>query len=331
MACNASHNRLIDQSLQLHRMEIPIKQAIASSKKILLSGLGGGYDIYSAIPLYFTLRGLGKEVVLTNYSFSYLPASGGERIGDSGWLVTKASEELGYFPEKYLIEWLNHLDHTPKLIGFEKTGVVPLRNSLETICEQEEIDTLILVDGGTDSLMKGDEAGLGTPVEDITGIAAASKLSIKQQFMVCVGFGIDHFHGVCHSQYLENVAELIRNDGFYGVSTFTKSDELGVLFLDLVEYANERGKAHPSIVANSIASAVAGQFGNHHATHRTLGSKLYINPLMAVHWFFDLQKVAQHVLYLHALEGTQTEEQALKVIVEYRKTIQPKAWEDIPL
>ncbi len=42
------------------------------------------------------------------------------------------------------------------------------------------IDCVILVDGGTDSLMRGDEKQLGTPTEDMTSIAAVSMLdSVK--------------------------------------------------------------------------------------------------------------------------------------------------------
>ncbi len=34
----------------------------------------------------------------------------------------------------------------------------------------------MLVDGGTDILMRGDENGLGTPVEDLTSVAAVTAL-----------------------------------------------------------------------------------------------------------------------------------------------------------
>lgn len=41
-------------------------------------------------------------------------------------------------------------------------------NSLEvyeTIAQELGLDAIVLVDGGTDSLMTGDEKGLGTPME----------------------------------------------------------------------------------------------------------------------------------------------------------------------
>lgn len=41
-----------------------------------------------------------------------------------------------------------------------------------------EIDCVILVDGGTDSLMRGDEVELGTPTEDMSSIAAIHQLKV---------------------------------------------------------------------------------------------------------------------------------------------------------
>lgn len=211
-------------------MEIPIKEKLSESNRILLCGAGGGYDIYSGIPLYFTLRQLGKEVILANYSFSFLKACRGNRIGKLGWLIDEDCQEIGYFPEKYLYEWMLKQGESPTLIGFEKSGVEPLQETMSEIIDQFNIDTLILVDGGTDSLMKGDETGLGTPVEDMTSIAAGVQQNLMTKLLVCVGFGIDHFHEVCHSQFLENVANMIRQSAFLGVNTFTQADTEGKLF-----------------------------------------------------------------------------------------------------
>jgi len=227
--------------------------------------MGGGYDIYSGIPLYFTLKKMGKEVVLANLSFTFLAACGGEKFGSNAWIINKQCNELDYFPERVLYKWLLGKNESPIIFAFSKTGVLPLKETYKEIIEQYKIDTLILVDGGTDSLMRGNEAGLGTPAEDMTSLVAGYDLSLDTKILLTVGFGIDHFHGVCHSQFLENVADLVKEDVFYGVNTITKTTEIGQLFLDLGEYANERARGYPSIVVNSVASAVEGKFGNYHA------------------------------------------------------------------
>ncbi|MGC4121762.1 MAG: DUF1152 domain-containing protein [Myxococcales bacterium] len=77
---------------------------------------------------------------------------------------------------------------------------------------------MVLVDGGTDILMRGDEAGLGTPVEDITSLSAVHGLGLGESIVACLGFGVDAFHGVCHAHFLENVAALSKEKGYLGVA-----------------------------------------------------------------------------------------------------------------
>ena len=52
-------------------IESPFWAKMRNSKRILLSGAGGGFDIYQGIPLYFTLKAMGKEVFLANYTFCH--------------------------------------------------------------------------------------------------------------------------------------------------------------------------------------------------------------------------------------------------------------------
>ncbi len=49
--------------------------------------------------------------------------------------------------------------------------------------------------------MRGDEPGLGTPEEDIASIAAVHQLALDAKLLVCLGFGVDTFHGVCHAHF----------------------------------------------------------------------------------------------------------------------------------
>jgi hypothetical protein len=51
-------------------------------------------------------------------------------------------------------------------------GVRPLRAAYAKLAEHLDLDAVVLVDGGTDILMRGDEAGLGTPADDMTSLAA---------------------------------------------------------------------------------------------------------------------------------------------------------------
>src|SRR5262249_9141827 len=148
--------------------------------------------------------------------------------------------------------------------------------------------------------------GLGTPQEDIASIAAVDDLDVPRKMLICLGFGVDTFHGVCHAQFLEGVATLACLGGYLG--TFSLLWEMpevqGYCAASLSVF--RKIAHHVSIVTSSILSALEGRYGDQHATSRTAGSKLWINPLMGLYWCFALDRVAQRVLYLEALKQTET-------------------------
>lgn len=161
-----------------------------------------------------------------------------------------------------------------------------------------QIDTLILVDGGTDILMCGDECGLGTPVEDISSLLAGEGVpGVERKYVTCVGFGIDSYHGVCHSLALENMAAVVQDGGYLGAWSLTHGTEEARLYGEAVRHATDRFPAMPSIVNHSVVGAVEGRFGDCHFTRRTEGSTLFLNPLMGLYWAFRLESLAARLLY----------------------------------
>jgi hypothetical protein len=50
----------------------PIFNRLESAQRVLIAGMGGGFDVYCGLPLYFALREAGKDVFLANLSFSFL-------------------------------------------------------------------------------------------------------------------------------------------------------------------------------------------------------------------------------------------------------------------
>jgi hypothetical protein len=241
---------------------IPFFQQVRDSKRILLAGAGGGFDIYAGIPVYFALKELGKEVVLANLSFTELQFTNAERETPYGhWWVTAGTQLKGgsdYFPERALCRWFATQGEAVGMYAFPKTGVRPLRDAYKNIARKHGIDTVVLVDGGTDSLMFGDEDSLGTPHEDICSMAAVSRSNITKQILLCIGFGIDHFHGVSHFRFLENVATLAQKGAYFGMWQVLQEMPEAQRFIQAVTFANEEIKSRPSIVCNSILSALQG-------------------------------------------------------------------------
>src|SRR5262249_32648111 len=142
----------------------PFFQVLQPARRVLLAGAGGGFDNFCGLPLFFALRDAGKECFLANLSFSRLDDCGTRRLGPVLHEVTADGSPPGYinyFPELYLAQWFRRQGEEIAVFALERTGVVPLRQAYENLLERLQFDTLLLVDGGTDSLMRGDEWELG--------------------------------------------------------------------------------------------------------------------------------------------------------------------------
>jgi hypothetical protein len=308
-----------------------VLETLESAERVLVAGCGGGFDVFAGVPLALYLAGCGKNVVFANLSFTNLWLSGGERITPIAWRVDEQAAELPYFPEKWLAEWLARHGASAPIYAFAKAGAKPLAGAYREIMARHAIDRVLLVDGGTDSVLFGDEPGLGTVVEDAVSIVAAHAAAGDRAMLAAIGFGIDHHHGVSHHSFLENAARLTREGAFLGGFALTRGTTEADAFLDLVDYANERQPAHRSIVCNSIAGAVRGEFGDYHATNRTSGTELFINPLMAQYWFFDAGRIVADMAYADELAATERFEDARRVIDLRREGLELWPRRNLPL
>jgi len=311
---------------------LPLFEELQGAQTILLVGAGGGYDIFCGLPLFHALRAQGKTVHLANLSFSPLSSADGKWHAPR-WLEVSPETlaDENYFPELHLVRWLRGRGIETPIHCFPNVGVAPLRANYRALCEQLWPDALVLIDGGSDSLMRGDETGLGTPVEDVASLLAAQELDIPTKLLVCVGFGVDAFHGVCHAQFLEAVAHVSRSGGFLGVCSLLPDMPEVEFYRQACGHVFEKMSRMPSIVNSSILDAIQGHFGDYHSTARTQGSRLFINPLMAMLWTFRVEDVARRLLYPVRLKETLTWDDTAQLIREFRQTIQPKPFEALPM
>lgn len=49
---------------------LPIINQLTTCQNLLIAGMGGGFDIFCGLPIYFELKKRGKNVHLANFSFS---------------------------------------------------------------------------------------------------------------------------------------------------------------------------------------------------------------------------------------------------------------------
>lgn len=284
-------------------MTSPLLTLLEQSERILIAGAGGGFDVFSGLPLYKYLKDRKKTVFLANLSFSG-----------------------GHYPERDLGEYLSTEVHC-----FPAGGFAELHKTYLELQSKLDFDTVLLVDGGTDSLLRGDEPGLGSPGEDVASIAAVHKLEVPRKLLISLGFGIDRHHHVCHAHVLEAVSDLTRKGGFLGAFSLLPEMPEFQFFADVVRHVCARKPEKASIVATSIVAAGEGLFGDVHLTRRTHGSKLFLNPLMAMYWAFQVDALAKRCLYMDEILKTRTRSEITRAIHGFRASISKREWMPIPL
>jgi hypothetical protein len=314
-------------------LNLPILSQISNCKNILITGMGGGFDIFCGLPIYFELKKHGINAYLANFSFSDI-----ENV-DFGIRLTKTlvgitsqpNKVFPYFPEFHLVNWFKETRNEEITIWcFHKTGAAPLTENYKVLCEHLGIDGILLIDGGVDSLVRGDEAEMGTAIEDLTSLYAVNQLShVPTRLLACIGFGAEQ--NLTHAHIFENIASLTKAGGFLGSCSLTLQMESYQGYDEAVTYVQGNEFQDPSVINSSIVSAVRGNYGDYHLTEKRKRSQLWISPLMAIYWFFDFDCVAKQNMLLPELEGTMLFRDALYKVIAKAERISRRAATKIPL
>jgi len=311
----------------------PIFEELKDAQRILIAGCGGGFDVFSGLPLYFRLREMGKDVHLGNLSMSRLQYAAGRKLLHG--LTEVTADSMGpedYFPEKFLSQWFRTQGEEVPVWCFPRLGGRPMTEAYKALADELDLDAVVLADGGTDSLMRGDEQGLGTPWEDASSMAAVDELEVPVKLLISVGFGIDAHHGVCHAHFLEAVADLTQAGGFLGAHSLLPDMPEVQRYREAVAATFDAMPDRKSVICSSVLSAIDGHYGDHHMTERTHGSELWINPLMSLVWCFRLGAVADRSLYLDAVKETEYLSDIKPVIHKTRLAIgRVRPWKSIPV
>lgn len=305
------------------RLNLPVLEELTACRSLLIAGMGGGFDVYCGLPIYFELRRLGVNVHLASLTFTQLQHAR-NTVALSPNLVGVTADTrsvLIYFPELHLARWLRESRGEEATIWcFQAEGARPLLDAYRTLADRLQLDGVLLVDGGVDSLMRGNEAQIGTALEDGISLAAVDALpDIPLRMLACLGFGTEE--DVSHAHVLENIAALTQAGAFLGVCALVGRMESVRAYEEAVAYAHERRGQDPSVVNSSIVAAVQGHYGDYHATEKTHGSRLTLSPLMPLYWFFDLPAVAGRNLFLPELRHGDTRRDGLAALARMRNLV----------
>lgn len=313
---------------------LPVTSALAGSSSILVLGMGGGFDVFCGLPLYLALQQRGFQVHLASVTFSPHAAHIKNGLPLSGTLTGVTANHTGpvvYFPELHLSRWFREArgEEVP-IWCFRRTGVAPTLADLRLLHERIEFDAILLVDGGVDSLSRGDEAHMGSVMEDWTTLAAVAELDeVPLRLLACIGLGAEC--EVTHAHIFENIADLTAAGAFLGTCSLLGASAAGRAYDEAVTFAQSQPHQEPSVINSSILSAVRGHYGNFHLTDKTRKRPIWISPLMSIYWFFDAKAVADRNLVLSQLRWTQTQTEVGKAIIEARYGITCRPVQSIPL
>lgn len=308
----------------------PITERIAGMRRVLLAGCGGGYDVLGAVPLHAALRAQGVEVHLASLSFCYL--NGLDRADQDAEVPTMyavgggAATANAYCPEAWLARWLDEQDGGRHVVwSFDKTGVRPLAAAYRALARRLDLDAIVLVDGGIDAMLRGDETSLGTPSEDLTSLAAVAALEGPTRILACIGLGAELRDGIAHAQVFERMAALHRSGGYLGAAALAPASVATQRYLDAVEYVfAQQATQKQSHVHKVVSAACRGDFGAS-APH------VWLSPLLSMFWFFDAAVVAREHLFLDQLAATDSIWEVSARIEGLRKQLQIKERATIPL
>jgi hypothetical protein len=305
----------------------PFFDRLGQSQRVIVAGAGGGYDVLLGLPLYFYLKARGKAVTLASLSSSNLFGVDGRELRPNLIEVgAGAGGSKHFFPEKVLCQWFASRGEAVNIWCFHRTGAIPLAEAYAALVEETKADTVVLVDGDADSLLCGDEAGLGTPHEDIASLAAVDQLSrlVKQpqKLLVCTGLGADASKNLCHAQVLRAVAQLSASGGFLGSCSLRATDPEVKPFREAAEFVAATMPDFACAAAASIATAAGGEYGG----------DPHVSPLMSILWTFDLTAVAKRCLYMGQVKRTRTYRELNLVIEAFRNGLaETLDWETITL
>ncbi len=320
------------------KLNLPILHHLEHSENILIAGAGGGFDIFAGLPLYFTLKDMGKTVHLANFSFT--PVDLISRLCQTDTLVESELEgamagviedmHFHYYPEGYLSKWFKEERNEDVTIWmFNRTGGKRLRELYTALYDHLQFDALIMVDGGVDSLMRGNEFGTGTLLEDTISMQAIQPLDVPVKILACIGFGAEL--EVNHHNALFNMARLAKDDAFYGSCALVKGMSVYDQYEDACRYVWDQPNHHRSHINMRIVSAVNGEFGDYHMYTDYRPRPVFVSPLMSLYWFYDAQKVVDTSLLVPHIKETPSMEEALsktmRVMSDMRNQLPKK---DIP-
>mmetsp|Transcript_10892 Transcript_10892/g.21288 ORF Transcript_10892/g.21288 Transcript_10892/m.21288 type:complete len:297 (+) Transcript_10892:2158-3048(+) len=278
------------------------------------------------------LKAQGKEVHLANVSHADHKLATGEvlvrasTIAQSNILmkVTADTESTAqgtrpdvYFPEKRASEWFRQrLGQEVPIYMFTRTGLPGLTSGYQHLAGLLNIDLIVALGAGCESLMAGDEHDIGRPnsMINLFSIRASGIPAI----LACIAITADRFYGLTDASALRAIAELTEQGGYLGAISLDVGAPEVKGYMEASDHVLNCCTKFPSLYHYYIISSLHGKFGNYNTHPKLQTSKLFINPLMSQFFTFDLNSVIDRVKYRDLVEDTKTAAEFMEALEYYR-------------
>jgi hypothetical protein len=319
-------------------LPLPVIMNLKKSKNILIMGIGGGFDVFSGLPIFFTLEKMGMNVHLA--SFTHVPwgiipnhvetipmAQGCVGVTSD---IKQASE---FFPELYLSSWFREVKgkEVPVWVFKRDQSVAEYTKSLDTLVKHIGVDAIIMVDGGVDSIMVGDEEGSGSMMEDTLSLAAVKNIQIPTKILACVGFGTETDENLSHYLALENIANISKQGGLYGTCSLVSYMNCFMDYKSACEHVWSQPNHKKSHIQTKVIPSAEGEFGDYHMFPMEKKNDNFISPLSSIYWFFNAEAPIYNNRVIPVIEEKETFFDAVQIGVPMIKNYVLRPRREIPL
>lgn len=314
------------------QLNLPILHRLSHCRNVLIVGMGNGFDLFSALPIYVELQTLGIQAHLASMSFiNVLKLEG--RLNLSNTLVGLSHEqaEVPYSPESFITHWFwRERGEEVPVWCLQKTGGRPLLDNYRLLVQHLEIDGILAIDGGMDAILHGDEAHAGKFVEDALSLFAIHQLEgVPIKLLGSVGMGAEPNTEMGH--VLSNISRLTRLNALLGACSLSPNMNAYQVFEDLMQAVQAHPLQDDSPAHQAIIAAANGSFGKQVLCPRGCNVSLWVSPLMLLYWFFELDVVASNHLLLPVLRDTFTFNEAVNNFRATRELIAARPSEAVPI
>ena len=268
---------------------------IKDSKNILLLSVRDS-AMLSSLPIYLYLRKLNKEVHIANYSatdFATVRNYADPVIMDANILGATSiiKEKNQSYQEGYLSLWFKQFFKLPeeKVIWFvNKVGPKALTESYKKLIAHLEIDTIIFVDFGVDSLLFGTEQDCPrTIIDSCINYSAFKNIEIENKISVIIGATTETNGEDVYFSAMRNLTRMSQQGGVLGSCNLMNYMKSFQVLKNACQFISFQSGAEISETNKIILSSVEGiDFDDEN------NQVPYVSLLMSQYWFLDANAIA---------------------------------------